>query len=682
MGEETKEDQKRSLKTIIIVAVIALLFVPILYSGIYLSSFWDPYGNFDRVPVAFVNLDKPVVKDGKEFHLGKDIQENLKDNKSIGWHFVNYDEAKKGIEGTKYYALIVIPEDFSNKIAESSYGTFEKPALIYEGNKGKNYVFAQVSERAAENIKTEISSHIQKETTKALASSLYSVRDSLGEASDGASELQAGTSELVAGANQLSSGLNEAASGSEQLKEGLEEAAEGQTQLSTGIGSLLEGLHQFKSGLTQNTGDISTLSTGATSVSDGLAEMTATLEKSNLSGGLQMAADSIGSIKGAISQASSILASSSDPASIAQARGILEQLVTNINNQNLEGNLRNAAISTGDLVGHLQTLNGGAKQVADGTKTLEDTITQTQEMASAGVDELIGGAEELQAGSNTLLEGLQTAAQKTGELSAGLQELHNGSIQLDDGLTAADKGAFDLKDGLTNGYNEMNDSLTFTVDGISNFMKNPLVIEDQTINPVNTYGEGLAPYFISLSLWLGAMLMNLVITLIKLSKVVTSKFWNSYLGTFIAGIVLVMLQAVILTVILVNGLGMEAVNMPLFYLGNMFISAVFFSIMYGMSFAAGIIATPIVFVWFILQLASSGGTFPIETSPAFFRAISPYFPMTYTVEALRMITSGIHTSRMLTITIILLVFLLLFAIGGYTVKWLINRKSTRKLVVQ
>ncbi|WP_394234798.1 YhgE/Pip family protein [Niallia oryzisoli] len=681
MDEEIKPNQ-RSIKRLMIIAIIAILFVPLLYSGIYLSSFWDPYGHFDRVPVAFVNKDKAVVKNGNEFHLGKDIQENLKDNKSIGWHFVSYEEAQKGIEGTKYYALIVIPENFSKKIAESNYGKFEKPTIIYEANKGKNYVFAQVSERAAENIKAEVSSNIQKETTKALANNLYTIRDSLGEASTGAGKLQEGTSALANGSKQLSSGLDTAASGSDQLKEGLENAAGGQAQLSTGVGSLLGGLNQFKSGLTQSTGDITALSTGATSVSDGLAQMTSKLEEAKFSEVLGAAADSIGGITGAISQASTLLATSNDPASIAQARGILEQLATNLTNQNLEGNLRNAATSTGDLVVNLQKLNEGAKQVADGTSTLTDTLTQTQEQASAGVDKLISGAEELQTGSNELLEGLQTAVVKTGELSSGLHTLHDGAIDLDDGMAAADQGALDLKEGLEDGYNEMNNSLTFTVEGISNFIKNPLVIEDQTINQVNTYGEGLAPYFISLSLWLGAMLMNLVLSLVKLSKAVKSKFWGSYIGTFIMGAILVMLQAVILTAVLVNGLEMEAVNTPLFYLGNMFISLVFFSIMYGMSFAAGLIATPIVFVLFILQLASSGGTFPIETSPEFFRAISPYFPMTYTVEALRMITSGINTSRMMTILMVLLGFLLFFTIGGYAVKWLLNRKSSGRLAAE
>lgn len=678
MDKEAMRNQK-SVTRIIIIAIIALLFVPVLYSGIYLSSFWDPYGHFDNVPVAFVNLDRQVIRDNKEFHLGRDIQENLKDNRSIGWHFVSYDKAKKGIEGTEYYAMIVIPSDFSKKIAESNYGKHEKPTIIYEGNKGKNYVFAQVSERAAENIKEEISSHIQQETTKALASNLYTIRDALGEASDGAGQLQSGTSALAAGSNRLVSGLHDAATGSDQLQDGLQKAEKGQSQLAAGIHSLLGGLQQLQNGLTQNSEGVAELSAGAASVSGGLQNMTETLEKANLSQGLSAAADSIRGIKETISQASSVLASANDPAAMAQAGGMLEQLDATINNQNLEGNLRSASASTNNLVVHLQELNGGAKRVADGTSTLANTFSQTQDKASAGMDELVRGAEKLQTGSNDLLQGLRTAAGKTEKLSSGLHQLHDGAQELDSGLTAANQGAVDLKEGLADGYTEMNDSLTFTVEGISNFIKNPLVIEDKTINQVKYYGEGLAPYFISLSLWLGAMLMNLVLSLMKLTKIVTSKFWNSYLGTLIAGSILVMIQAVILTVIALNGLGMETVNIPLFYIGNMVISVVFFSIMYGLSFAVGFIATPIVFVWFILQLASSGGTFPVETSPEFFKAISPYSPMTYTVEGLRMLTSGINTSRMLTISMILLLFLLLFSIGGYAFKWVKNQMSTRRL---
>ena len=676
MDERRKSNLEKSLKRLIVIGIIAIIFVPVLYSGIYLSSFWDPYGHFDRVPVAFVNLDKRVVKDGTEYHLGQDIQDNLKDHKNIGWQFVSYDEGKSGIVGTDYYAMIVIPEDFSKKIAQSKYGKFERPTIIYEGNKGKNYVFAQVSERAAENIKAEITGDIQKETTKALAKNLYLVRESLKDASNGAGSLQNGTKTLVKGSEQLVSGLGNAATGSKQLQSGLKEAAEGQLQLSTGIHSLTAGLHRLKNRYTQNTSDLSDLASGANAVSKGIRDLTVTMETANLSQGLGATAESIAQIKEAVTQASAMLASADNPEEIALARGILEQLTADMKNQHLEENLKTAALNTSNLVANLQKLNRGAKEVAEGTNTLTDQLATSQKQAAEGVGGLISGAEKLQNGSDNLRKGLNTAVQKTSKLSSGLDQLNNGAIKLNSGLASADKGAVDLAQGLENGYKDMNKSLTFTVEGIANYIKNPLSIEDRTINQVNNYGEGLAPYFISLSLWLGAMLMNLVLSLVKFTNVINSKFLTTYAGAFISGSILVMAQAVILCAVLLKGLGMEVVNMPLFYAGNMFISVVFFSIMYGLNYAIGLVATPIVFILFILQLASSGGTFPIETSPSFFRDVSPFFPMTYTVEGLRMLTSGINSSRMLVITSILLLYLVLFYIGGYVMNRVLNRTST------
>lgn len=651
--EETKEtDRKRALFRIICIVMVAILFVPLLYSGIYLSAFWDPYSRFDKVPVAFVNQDQPVVRDGKTYHLGREIQESLEDNKSIGWHFVSYDEAKRGIRGTTYYAMIVIPADFSKKIAESKKGKLERSTIIYEGNKGKNYVFAQVSQRAAENIKEKITGTIQKEAVKALAKGLYDVKDSLKVASDGAHDLRNGTKQLAAGSSQLAAGIHNAANGSQKLQDGLEKVAAGQTKLSTGLNTIVGGLAQFKRGITQSASDISVLTEGANTVSNELQQLTTVIEQANLSQG-----DLISQLKEALSQTSALLEKTDDPASIARAKEIVTQLNTTLNGKNPEKRLTTSATGAEDLVSFLKKLKRGADKVAEGTKALEN--------AAQGVNQLLDGAKKLQSGSHDLQKGLNTAANKTAELTTGLTKLETGANQLNAGIDSANQGAGNLQAGLKAGYEKMNDHLTFTVEGISDYVKNPLAIKDKTINKVKYYGEGLAPYFISLSLWLGAMLMNLVLSLIKLTDVMETKFLKTYLRTFISGSILVMVQALILSLVLVFGIGIDTVNQPLFFLGNMFISVVFFSIMYGLAYAIGLIGTPIVFILFILQLASSGGTFPIETAPKFFRVLSPFFPMTYTVEGLRMITSGVNASRLMTIIIILAVFLLIFLIGGY-----------------
>lgn len=667
MSEKVLENKRRSLFRIIVISTAAIIFVPILYSGIYLSAFWNPYGKFYNVPVAFVNLDKPIVKNGKRYNIGKDIENNLRKNNSIGWKFVSLNEAKKGVNGTSYYAAVIIPEDFSQKISAAAGGNLTRPILLYEANKGKNFVFAQVSERAAESIKAEIASSIQEQTVKALASSLYDVKNSLLTASNGANALQNGTEKLLTGSRQLSTGLTAAANGANQLQNGLKQASAGEAQLSTGIDSLTNGLNQFKNGLTQNAGSLTQLVNGANAVSNGVSTIASVANNANVSQNLASAANGIVQIKTALSQAASILASSSDPQSIAQAQGILNGLINTINTNNLEGNLRTAAGNAGILTSSLNQLSTVAKQVAAGTNTLSSTLATNQKNAVSGINQLIDGANKLKSGSQGLTNGLNTATQNTGSLASGLTSLNTGASDLTNGISAANSGATKLKDGLSSGYTTMSSNLKFSVENISSFVTNPLTLSDVSINSVPYYGQGLAPYFISLSLWLGAMLMNLIISLTKLSKIIEYKFFKTYTGVFLVGSALVMLQSVILSLVLVNALGLSPSNLALFYLENMFISVVFFSIMYGVSYAIGIIGTPIIFILFILQLASSGGTFPIETAPSFFRAISPFFPMTYTVEGLRMIISGINASRLTQITIFLIIFMLIFLLGGFII---------------
>ncbi|MDP4143999.1 MAG: YhgE/Pip domain-containing protein [Bacillota bacterium] len=679
MSEKFQENKKKALFRIMVISTVAIIFVPILYSGIYLSAFWDPYGRFYNVPVAFVNLDRPVIKDGKEYNIGKDIENNLKQNNKVNWKFVNLDEAKKGVSGTAYYASVIIPEDFSEKISGAASGNLIKPTILYEANKGKNFVFAQVSERAAESIRSEVASNIQEQTTKSLASSLYDVKASLLNASQGANTLQDGTGKLLTGSKQITSGLATAATGSKQLQDGLKQAAAGEAQLSTGMDSLISGLNQFKSGLTQNSDSLSQLVNGAKALSDGMSAVAVGTSNANLPQGLTTAADSIGQIKAALNQTSSILAASTDPQSIANVQAILTGLVNTINSNKLEENLRAASTSADRLTKNLNQLSTSSKQVAAGTSTLANTLASTQSTAASGINQLIEGANKLKTGSQILSNGLNTAIQKTGYLTAGLTSLSTGAADLTNGISAVNDGSIKLRDGLNNGYNTMNSNLIFSVEDISKFVTNPLTLSDVSINKVTYYGQGLAPYFISLSLWLGAMLINLILSLTKISKIIQNKFLKTYTGTFLVGSALVILQALILSLVLITALGLSPTNPVLFYLENMFISVVFFSIMYGVSYAIGIVGTPILFILFILQLASSGGTFPIETAPKFFRVVSPYFPMTYTVEGLRMITSGINASRLMEISILLTIFMLIFFIGGYvtnkTFKGLKNIKA-------
>jgi putative membrane protein len=153
---------------------------------------------------------------------------------------------------------------------------------------------------------------------------------------------------------------------------------------------------------------------------------------------------------------------------------------------------------------------------------------------------------------------------------------------------------------------------------------------------------------------------------------------NSFFGKFIVGSGLVTMQAIILSLTVTKGLGINPSNIVEFYGTNILISVAFFSVMYGVSHAIGVVGGAVMFVVLLLQLASSGGTFPIETAPLFYRVINKVVPMTYSVSTLRMTISGINQSVLNSNMIGLLIFILVFLSGGFIVRAIMELGKNKK----
>lgn len=751
-----KAKYKRKLTlTILSISIIAVLLVPMLYSSIYLGSVWDVYGKIDNVPVAFVNLDKTITKNEKEFAIGKELENSLKDNNKVAWNFVSHEEAMKGVQGTDYYAVIEIPEDFSQNIANAKDGNFESPEIIYISNKGRNFVFTQVAAKVAESVKSEVSSSIQKELSKALVDSLYDVKVSIKDADDGVSELQDGTQKLLDGSIEVANGAQSAANGSVQLESGLKTAADssaklldgteqlfnGSNDLSNWLKSTAEGSKQLQPGLKSIVTGQGQVVDGSASLIDGLKTFKSSLTKPNdripplvkgasdlntytgtIAQGASQLDTSVSALADAVKAADSYLHDTNlgDAAKVSAALTILDQINKQAEGSNGETQITLASNSMHQLSLSLQQLKAGTQQVSNGVIALESGLASSQTTAAAGLDQLINGAKGIQNGSSSVLaglnavasktadlvngldklnsgsaslneglkavndgnaslkDGLYTAAAKTGALSNGLKSLSDGSISLKDGLKDANDGAIKLRDGLNEGYDSMRNELKFNSENMSQFVSEPVTLKDNSINNVKYYGEGLAPYFVSLSLWLGAMFMSAIFSFAKSQKVFKSMFMNSFIGRFAAGAALVTLQALILSVTLIKALGANPVSITGFYANNIFIAITFFSVMYGVSHVIGIMSAPVMFIVLLLQLASSAGTFPIETAPAFYRVINKVVPMSYSVSNLRMTLSGINSSMINHNNFIMMIFITTFIVGGAILRAIIDLPRNKK----
>ncbi|PEU82399.1 phage infection protein [Bacillus anthracis] len=249
----------------ILIPIIAVLFVPILYAGMFLWAFWDPYKQLDDLPVAVVNLDKGAVFDGKPIEVGKGLVDNLKDNTSFKWEFVSEKEAKKGMEGRKYYMLVRIPDDFSSN-ATTLLKDEPKPLnLEYIPNESLNFLSSQIGGTAIEKIKGEVASTLTKTYAEKMFDSIQDVSKGLADGAEGASKLHDGSNELHDGSSKVTDGLHTLQGKSGEMKDGVQKLADGSNKLQDGSGKVTAGLNTLNS-----KNGIGKLQDGSGKVTDGL----------------------------------------------------------------------------------------------------------------------------------------------------------------------------------------------------------------------------------------------------------------------------------------------------------------------------------------------------------------------------------------------------------------------------
>lgn len=662
---------KKTHKILIIISIIAVLLVPMLYSSIYLNSIWNVYNNFGNVPVAFVNLDSAVTVNGIKYDMGNKLEESLKSNNSVGWKFVSESEAKNGVAASKYYAMIEIPKDFSQKIANSSQGIISVPEIIYEANEGKSFIFSQIALKVSTGLKAEISSEVQKEFSKVLVENLQNVKSSLKDASNATVTLKNGTTALVSVSSKIATSSNFAAAGTKYLTEGINE-------LYTGSAELAKGLKAFSSAISTSNSSTTALVDGANSLSTSTSALAngANQLNTNLNSGLNALADAVGSAANGINQATTILTSEistietsnlsdSDKSKLIAAITAVQQINNADMNTNIVAPLRSASDSAAPLAQELNSLENGTSKLSTGVQQMASSIQDSSTTASKALAKLISGAEAIEKGNGNALSA-------TNKLSTNLIKLSNGASNLNHGLEAADSVVSKLNSGLEIGYSKLNSNLKFNSTNMSTFIASPVTVKNTSINEVKYYGEGFAPYFMSLSLWIGTMLLNLIFTVLDKMKIKNNLIFKNYWTKFCAGASLAAIQAVILCLVLVKFLGVTAINYVVFYSFSMLIAIVFFSIMYGASNAIGILATPVMFILLLFQLAASGGTFPIETAPVFYRIVNHYIPMTYSVNALRLITSGMDITSLKHNILVLLLFMSILLVLGRLVALFLN----------
>lgn len=255
------------------VVLAAIIVIPMLYSGIFLGSMWDPYGNADKIPVAVVNEDNKVTYNGSSLHIGEDLVANLKKAKEMDFCFVDAAKASQGLKDGSYYMIITIPENFSSNATTLMDKHPKKMELRYTTNPGTNYIASKMDETAIAKIREQISATVTKTYADTLFSNVQVLSSGLKTAGKGSQKIQNGLSDSIAGNQTITDNLNTLASSTLTFQDGSETLKQGLQAYTDGVAQLQQGSRQLRSGIRSMNGKSVQLVNGASSLHTGSGEL-------------------------------------------------------------------------------------------------------------------------------------------------------------------------------------------------------------------------------------------------------------------------------------------------------------------------------------------------------------------------------------------------------------------------
>lgn len=287
-------------KPTFIIVMIGISLIPALYNIIFLSSMWNPYGQLSELPVAVVNNDKEATYNGNTMAIGKDMVSNLKENKSLDFHFVNEEEGKKGLEDGDYYMVVTLPSDLSEKAASILTDHPEQMNIDYQTSSGHSFIASKMSDSAMTQLKQNVSASVTETYTKALFQKMGDLKSGLTKAADGSEQLANGAGQLAVGSQTLSSNLNTLANSSLTFSDGSEQFTRGLTTYVTGVKQLNSGLGTFNDGLQNYTSAVSQVDTGLNQLSSKTPELVTGINQLNT--GMKSYAGGVSQLNSGLSQ--------------------------------------------------------------------------------------------------------------------------------------------------------------------------------------------------------------------------------------------------------------------------------------------------------------------------------------------------------------------------------------------
>ena len=673
------------------VIVLGLAVLPAFYAWVNIIGFWNPYGNTANVRVSVVNRDRgtesaPIAG----VDLGDRIVDSLGDNHDIGWAFVDEDTAMRDVRSGRSYAAIVIPEDFSDRLAGLIAGDDKRPALEYYVNEKASPIAPKVTDTAANTVDRQVNATFVSTVSEVVA---QAVNQAEAQASDSADAARAKADRALADAQDAVASIRSAIADVTDADDpmdltGVRATLDDVRRLGTDAASGLDGLSDLLGTTRTTLGQ--TVDTASTAFDTGNALLSQANAKAT--GALASASGAITAANGQVSGGLATLQDITDrnatllndlkalSEALPDSAGTIEQAIEQLQQANttLDGTVESLTALNGTIATTATDTGALADDLGTATQQALDASAQARSTLNADAWPALGnGLGALSTASGTL--GGQLSAQGTlidqaslivDQLDQALQQTKTALSDTDAALARVQTRLGTLRTDLGALSSAGTLDALFGGDGtlderkIADFMLSPTVLDEHVVYPVNSYGSGMAPLFTNLAMWAGVFML---VALMKLETdgegVEDLTATQAYLGRWLLLAVMAAAQGLVVTVgDLV--IGVQTVSPVAFVATGVIASVTYSAVAYMLATTLLHVGKALIMVMIIVQIPGAGGMYPIEMMPGFFRALHPFFPFTYAIDALRETIGGFYGNVWWTSMAHLLVFAAVaFAVG-------------------
>ena len=665
-----RDINRLSHNMVAMIVTIGVCLIPSLYAWFNIAANYDPYANTGNIKIAVANADKGTENELiGELNVGEEIVQNLKKNDSLGWKFTDEKKAVQGVKSGKYYAAIVIPEDFSSSFVSILSGDMKQPQFEYYLNEKKNAIAPKVTGTGASTIQEQVNeefiaaaagsvSKILGQTAEQMGTQVDTVQESLiakmQTAEENLEEYQVvlenlnktidGSDDLINGTQETLDALKSAvASGAKSMNNGTDILA----SVRNSVGALSVGLSD---GLTQGADALSGISSA---VGTDLGKLNEKVQNVN-----EKIGNTITSMQDLISKNEEILTVLRELDNQVPGNPlseIIEKLETeNQRHKEILKNLQTGNNSIGNAVNtSVQGLNQIASVIQDGQKNIQTSRASFEKNVLPSLNQSLDSFAQLSGKVSGVLAGVEPSAEQlknvTGDLKQTLSDtktaMESTKEALDDvqkklNTAITDLGALQSSDI----YLSLKELTKKDTGEVAEFMHSPVQLETKSFYRVENYGSAMAPFYTNLAIWVGGIVLIAIFKMEvdKDEKIKSFTVTQGYFGRWILYITTGLIQALIICLGDIYLLKIQCKNPAAFVFAGLFASFVYVNLIYALSITFKHIGKALSVILVILQIPGSAGTYPIEMTPAFFQFVHPLLPFTYGINAMREAIAGIY----------------------------------------